>query len=92
MLANQKKSYFIPWITLCLLLISQPAYSSSNLVPWKTYLFVVMAIAALVGGFMSWRNPKTESFMGRFLLAGVYFWVLTFAQFIILALIFQLTK
>lgn len=73
-------------------LFSTPVFAAVDIVPWKTYLFSVMAIAVIIAVFTSWRNPKTESFMGRFLLAGVYFWVLTFAQLIVLALIYYFVK
>jgi hypothetical protein len=89
---DKVKPFYALWLAPIIFSISCPAYASGNILPWKTYLFVVMAIAAVVGTILSWRNPKTESFMGRFLLAGLYFWILTFAQMIILALIYQVTK
>lgn len=71
-----------------LFFVSTPVLAAPDKLPWMTYLFLVMIIALVIAVIVSWRNPKTESFMGRFLLAGVYFWVLTFAQLIILALIY----
>jgi len=61
-------------------------------VPWKTYLFVVMTISLVIASVLSFRKPKIDSLMGKLLLTGLYFWVLTFAQLIILAFVHYFTK
>lgn len=83
------KQKFFTFISL--ILISTPTFAAA-MVPWKTYLFVVMGISLVIGMTLSWRNPKAESTMGKLLLAGLYFWVLTFAQLMVLALIYYFSK
>lgn len=68
--------------------VSPSAYAA-NIVPWKSYLFVVMGLSLVIASVLSWRNPKADSRLGKLLLAGLYFWVLTFAQLIVLALIYH---
>ncbi|TQV87704.1 hypothetical protein [Aliikangiella coralliicola] len=74
-----------------LFLMSPWAHAAEEL-SWKTYLFSVMGIALIVASFLSFRNPKAESLMAKLLLAGLYFWVLTFAQLTVLALIYYIAK
>ena len=62
--------------------------ASDGVLPWKTYLFVVMTVSLVIASFMSLRNKKVESRMARLLLTGLYFWVITFAQLTVLALIY----
>lgn len=78
-------------IGLWLFLIS-PFALAAETTPWKTYLFIVMGISLIAGSVLSFRNPKAESRMAKLLLTGLYFWVFTFAQLIILALIYYFNK
>jgi hypothetical protein len=73
------------------ILLSPVAYAS-EMVPWLTYLLGVMFISLVIASVMSIRNPKADSRAGKILLAGLYFWVLTFAQLIILAFIYYFNK
>lgn len=82
----------ISFVAIAACLYSPLAFASAETTPWKTYLFVVMTISLVAGWFLSSRNKKTESFMGKFLLAGLYFWIFTFAQLIILSLLYYLNK
>ncbi len=82
----------LQWILLfCFMLISPNAFAA-EVVPWKSYLFFVMTIAAIIGGYFAYKNPKAEGGMTKFLLAGLYFWLITFAQLIILSLLYYFTK
>lgn len=78
-------------LTIFLLLISPWAHAA-DLVAWKSYLAVVMGIALIGGTILSLRNQKAESRAAKILLAGLYFWVITFAELTILALIYHFTK
>jgi len=69
-----------------------PAAYAAELVPWKTYLFGVMAIALVIASVLSLRNSKADSRLEKLLLTGLYFWILTFAQLIILAFVYYLNK
>ncbi len=74
---------------ICLMLIS-PAVYAADMLPWKTYLLSVMGISLVIASVLSIRNSKVDSLMAKLLLAGLYFWILTFAQLIILALLHYL--
>lgn len=78
--------------TFIFLITISPAAYAADIVPWKTYLFVVMGISIVIASIMSLRNPKVDSRLGKLLLTGLYFWVLTFAQLIILSLAYYFTK
>lgn len=71
------------------LLVFSPWALAAPMVPWKTYLFVVMGIALVAGSILSARNKKAEGRAAKIILAGVYFWLITFAQLIILAVIYH---
>ena len=78
-------------LTMLLLLISPWAHAA-EMVAWKSYLAVVMGIALVAGTILSLKNKKAESRASKILLAGLYFWVITFAELIILALIYHFTN
>lgn len=78
-------------IAFTLLLIS-PLAHAAEVVSWKSYLTVVMIIALIGGTILSLRNKKAESRAAKIILAGLYFWVITFAELIVLALIYQFTQ
>ncbi len=78
-------------IGLSLLLVSPWAHAA-EMVAWKSYLALIMIIAAIVGGYLSWKNEKAEGHIAKFLLAGLYFWVITFAELIVLAFIYHFTR
>ena len=75
-----------------LLAMSPLVHAASDTTPWKTYLFIVMGISLVAASTLSLRNKKAESRMAKLLLTGLYFWVFTFAQLTILALIYYFTK
>ncbi|PHS16893.1 MAG: hypothetical protein COA86_11580 [Kangiella sp.] len=76
---------------LFLLLISPPA-QAAELVAWKSYLAGIMSIAAIGGTILSMRNKKAEGRMAKIILGGLYFWVITFAELIVLATIYHFTS
>jgi len=79
-------------LVLILLLTISPWAQAAPMVAWKSYLAVVMGIALFAGTILSIRNKKAESRASKILLAGLYFWVITFAELIVLALVYQFTK
>jgi uncharacterized membrane protein len=56
---------------------------------WKSYLAIIVFISILLASFLSWRQAKDKPLMARLLLAGLYFWVATFAQLIVAAVIYH---
>jgi len=74
------------------LLLVSPDLLAATGTPWKTYLFIVMGISLAVASVLSIRNNKAESRMAKLLLTGLYFWVFTFAQLTVLALIYYFNK
>jgi hypothetical protein len=86
------KSYFsFSILILGLSMVSFPAMAA-DMLPWKTYLLSVMFISLVIASFISIRSAKADSLMGKLLLAGLYFWVFTFAQLTMLALIYYFNK
>ncbi len=71
------------------LLAFSPWALAAEMVPWKSYLFVVMFIALIGGSILSARNKKAEGRAAIIILAGLYFWVITFAELIVLAVIYH---
>ncbi|WP_210330432.1 hypothetical protein [Aliikangiella sp. G2MR2-5] len=80
----------LSWIVI-LGMVSFPALAAET-VAWKSYLLGAMAIAMVAGVFMAFRNPKAESTAAKLLLSGLYFWIITFAELILLALIYYISK
>ncbi len=74
------------------LILASPWALAAEQLAWKTYLFAVMAIALVFASFLSFRNKKAETMMAKLLLAGLYFWVFTFAQLIVLAFLYYINK
>lgn len=68
------------------------ALAAADTIPWLTYLLVVMANAMIIGAWLAFRNPKAESTTAKLLLTGLYFWVITFAELIVLSVIYYFTK
>jgi len=78
-------------VAIPLVLIS-PWAQAADMVSWKSYLFVVMTVALIGGIILSARNEKAEGRAAKIILAGLYFWVITFAELIVLALIYHFTE
>jgi len=68
-----------------------PLAQAAELVAWKSYLAVVMLIALGSAIKLTLNNPKAESRAAKILLTGLYFWIITFAELIILALVYHFT-
>ena len=79
-------------IILTLLFIISPPVYAAELVAWKNYLAIIMAIAAVGGYILSVRNEKAEGRAAKIILGGLYFWVITFAELIILATVYHFTQ
>lgn len=78
-------------ILIFALFLVSPWAQAAEMVAWKSYLAIVMGIALVAGTVLSLRNKKAESRVSKILLAGLYFWVITFAELIILALVYHFT-
>jgi len=91
-LSNKLKPIKLLFVSITIAFFSPVVLAASETTPWKTYLFVVMTISVIAAWILSVRNKKAESFMGKFLLGGLYFWIFTFAQLIVLSLIYYLNK
>jgi len=78
-------------IGLSLLLVSPWAHAA-EIVAWKSYLTLIMVIAAIIAGTLSYKNEKAEGHIAKLLLAGLYFWVITFAELIVLAFLYHFTR
>ncbi len=72
-------------LTLLLLAVFSPMAYAAQMFAWKTYLAVIMLIALVIAIALSRNNPKAESRVAKILLTGLYFWVITFAELILLA-------
>ncbi len=83
---QQKLIPFLPFLVFI------PYAHAAELVAWKSYLAVVMIIALAVAIKLTLNNPKAESRASKILLTGLYFWVITFAELILLALIYHFTQ
>lgn len=79
-------------ILLFALIIFSPYAHAADLVPWKSYLAGVMLIALVAATILSIRNKKAEGRVAKIVMAGVYFWLITFAELILLALIYHFSK
>ena len=77
--------------TISLLLLaafSQYAHAA-QVTSWKPYLGAVVVSALLISIVLSLRNKKADSTKAKILLTGLYFWPLTFAGMMILALFYH---
>jgi len=83
-----KKKLFIAFA----LITFSPWAHAADILPWKTYLFVAIAIAAVAATILSLRNKNAETRVSKILLAGLYFWVIMFAEMIVLAGIYHFTS
>lgn len=79
-------------ILIIFLLLVSPWVQAAELIAWKSYLAGVMGIAAIGGYILSMRNKKAEGRAAKIILGGLYFWVITFAELILLAVIYHFTN
>ena len=73
---------------LLLAALSQYAHAA-QVTSWKPYLGAVVVSALLISIVLSLRNKKADSTKAKILLTGLYFWPLTFAGMMILALFYH---
>ncbi|MDH5628618.1 MAG: hypothetical protein OEY96_00555 [Gammaproteobacteria bacterium] len=59
---------------------------------WVGYVLLMIAISLTVGIYLSRRNEKADSRLSKILLAGLYFWITTFAQLILFAIYYHFTQ
>jgi len=87
-----KQKFIFPILMTTSLLLVSPTVFAAEQVYWKSYLFIAMGISLIIASVLSKRNEKAESMMGKLLLTGLYFWVFTFAQLTVLALVYYFNK
>ena len=64
------------------------ALASAQKIPWAGFLTAITIISVVISWWLL-RNKSYETNGIKFLVAGVYFWVITFAQLIVLAMVWQ---
>lgn len=84
-----KSTYLI--LLICVFL-SPLAWASSNKLQWELYLLGITVISAIGAFWLTKRKENLETRLVKILVAGVYFWVITFLQLIVLALLYSLFK
>jgi len=76
-------------ITLFSLMAFSQYVHAAQVTSWKPYLGGVFVSALVISIIFSLRNKKAVSTKAKILLAGLYFWPLTFAGLMILALFYH---
>ena len=79
-------------ITLFLLIAFSQYAHAAQVTSWKPYLGGVFVSALLISIILSLRNKKADSAKAKILLAGLFFWPITFAGMMVLALFYQFSK
>ncbi|WP_338294372.1 hypothetical protein [Planctobacterium marinum] len=69
---------------------SPVALASSNKIQWELYL-IAISVISIAGAWWITSKKSYESPSIKFLVASVYFWIFTFFQTIVWALIYELT-
>lgn len=77
-------------LTLGLLVFSAFAHASSGRIPWHLYLIGMGIISTVIAIIITSRKKNLENTGIRILVWGVYFWIVTFIQLILLSLIYVL--
>jgi len=77
------------FILAILLTITTVSVQAATKVPWEWTMVIVGVISAVIATIITRRNEKADTIGLKILLGGLYFWVITFAQTIVLALIYQ---
>ena len=72
-----------------ILIITTFSVQAATKVPWEWTMVIVGVISAVIATIITRRNKKADTLGLKILLGGLYFWVITFAQTIILALVYQ---
>ncbi|MET1254572.1 hypothetical protein [Aliikangiella maris] len=84
--------YLKQWLLGGGLILASPYALAADDTPWISYLLIMMGVALVAGIALTYRNKKVEALVPRLLLIGLYFWVFTFAQVTVLAIIYYFTK
>ena len=71
------------------LIMSTLSTQAATKVPWEWTMLIVGVISAVCATVITRRNDKADTLGLKILLGGLYFWVITFAQTIVLALVYQ---
>ncbi len=77
-------------LTLGLLVFSVFAHAASGRIPWHLYLIGMGIISTIIAIIITSRKKNLENMGIRILVWGVYFWIVTFIQLILLSLIYVL--
>jgi len=70
-----------------LMLTSPVVLAASEKTPWTAYFLIGMTISIVVASILSSRHKNAESAAIKVMLGGLYFWVVTFIQLTVFAVI-----
>ena len=76
-------------LTHVLMLMSPLVFASTDKIPWTVYLFSIVAISLVVAFILSKGNKTAEGLAVKIFLGGLYFWLITFVQLTVLAVIYH---
>jgi hypothetical protein len=77
-------------VAILMVLFSPIAFASDIRMYWHLYLFGIALISTLIALFITYRKKNIESTGIRIMIWGIYFWLVTFMQLILLSLLYVL--
>ena len=79
-------------LVLVLTVISSPVFAATGTIPWTGWLLIITSISLVAAFILSKRNKSEEAIAVKLIFGGMYFWVATFIQLIMLSLVYQLSN
>ncbi len=76
-------------ITIVLLAYSPIAHAANNKIQWHLYLIGIAVISSLIAFVITKRKQNLENTGIKILVWGVYFWIVTFIQLMLLSLLYM---
>jgi hypothetical protein len=77
-------------MAVLLAIFSPFAFASDIRTEWHLYVIGVALISTLLALFITYRKKNVESTGIKVMIWGIYFWVATFIQLILLSLLYAL--
>lgn len=77
-------------MAILIAIFSPTAFASDIRIQWHLYLLGITLISTLVALLITYRKKNVESTGIRVMIWGIYFWVVTFIQLILLSLLYVL--
>lgn len=84
-----KSTPYLYLIITLLLAYSPMALASSNKIQWHLYLIGIAVISSLIAFVITKRKENLENTGIKILVWGVYFWIVTFLQLMLLSLLYM---